>query len=203
MCLKPSLDVLTPCFLILVKQTQKEHSKTPPSSLKSNPEMRTPPFRKAWERLGPAQRCQGRGVGRGAHLMLSRRLESGLSTDELRTILCRVTMRNTRFTCGWARGGLARGPSASAQRLLTESQPPPPASGSPLLVCVLSHVQLFCDPMDYTPQAPLSVGFSGKEYWSRLPCPSPGDLPDPGIKPATLTSALAGGFFTTSTTCEA
>ena len=60
-----------------------------------------------------------------------------------------------------------------------------------------------CDPMDYTPQAPLSVGFSGKEYWSRLSCPSPGDLPDPGIKPATLTSALAGGFFTTSTTCEA
>lgn len=34
--------------------------------------------------------------------MLSRRLESGLSTDELRTILCRVTMRNTRFT--WVRG---------------------------------------------------------------------------------------------------
>jgi hypothetical protein len=34
--------------------------------------------------------------------MLSRRLESGLSTDELRIILCRVTMRNTRFTCGRA-----------------------------------------------------------------------------------------------------
>ena len=105
--------------------------------------------------------------------MLSRRLESGLSTDELRTILCRVTMRNTRFTCGWARGGLARGPSASVQRLLTESQPPPPASGSPLLVCVLSHVQLFCDPMDYTPQAPLFVGFPKKEYCSRLPFPAP------------------------------
>lgn len=54
---------------------------------------------------------RGQGCGeRGAHLMLSRRLESGLSTDELRTILCRVTMRNTRFTCGgrgrWA--GLLR-----------------------------------------------------------------------------------------------
>ena len=42
-------------------------------------------------------------------------------------------------------------------------------------------------------QAPLSMGFSRQEYWSGLPFPSPGDLPDPGIK---LTSpALAGGFF--------
>ena len=33
-------------------------------------------------------------------------------------------------------------------------------------------------------QAPLSMGFSRQEYWSGLPCPPPGDLPDPGIKPA-------------------
>ena len=32
-------------------------------------------------------------------------------------------------------------------------------------------------------QAPLSMGFSGQEYWSGLPCPTPGDLPNPGIKP--------------------
>ena len=52
-------------------------------------------------------------------------------------------------------------------------------------------------------QAPLSMGFSREEYWSGLPCPSPGDLPDPGIKPTSLTSpALAGKFFTTITTCE-
>ena len=37
-------------------------------------------------------------------------------------------------------------------------------------------------------QAPLSKGFSRQEYWSRLPCPSPGDLPDPGIKPTSLIS---------------
>ena len=44
-------------------------------------------------------------------------------------------------------------------------------------------------------EAPLSIGLeSGQEYWSGLPFPSPGDLPDPGIKPA---SALAGRFFTT------
>jgi len=45
--------------------------------------------------------------------------------------------------------------------------------------------------------------FSRQEYWSGLPCSPPGDLPDPGIKPASLTSpVLAGGFFTTSVTWE-
>ena len=53
-------------------------------------------------------------------------------------------------------------------------------------------------------QSPLSMGFSRQEYWSGLPCPPPGDLPNPEIKPTTLMSpALAGGFFTTSTTWEA
>ena len=48
------------------------------------------------------------------------------------------------------------------------------------------------------------MGFSRQEFWSGLPCPPPGDLPDPGIKPEFLTSpALAGRFFTTSTTWEA
>ena len=52
-------------------------------------------------------------------------------------------------------------------------------------------------------QAPLSMGFPRQEYWSGLPCPPPGDLPDPGIKPASLVSpALAGGFFTTSAPWE-
>ena len=42
-------------------------------------------------------------------------------------------------------------------------------------------------------QAPLSMGFPRQEYWSGLPFPSPGDLPNPGIKPTCL--ALARGFF--------
>ena len=51
-------------------------------------------------------------------------------------------------------------------------------------------------------QTPLSMGFPGQEYWSGLTFPSPGDLPDPGIKLESLTfSAMASGFFTTSTTC--
>ena len=41
-----------------------------------------------------------------------------------------------------------------------------------------------CDPMDYIAHgAPLSMEFSRQEYWSGWPCPPPGDLPNPGIKP--------------------
>ena len=51
-------------------------------------------------------------------------------------------------------------------------------------------------------QAPLSMGFSRQEYWSELPFPPPGDLPDSGIELVSLMShVLAGGFFTTSATC--
>ena len=72
--------------------------------------------------------------------------------------------------------------------------------------CVLSHfshVWLCATQWTVALQAPLSMGFSRQEYWSGLPCPPPGDLPDSGIKPTCLTSlALAGRFFTTSTTWE-
>ena len=47
----------------------------------------------------------------------------------------------------------------------------------------LSRVQLFTAPWTAAHQAPLSMGFSRQEYWSGLLFPSPGDLPDPGIKP--------------------
>ena len=43
-------------------------------------------------------------------------------------------------------------------------------------------------PWMVTCQAPLSMGFSTQEYWSGLPCPLPGDLPNPGIEPSTLKS---------------
>ena len=69
-------------------------------------------------------------------------------------------------------------------------------------VCMLSHfsaVQLFAALCTGARQAPLSSEFSRKEYWSGLPCPPLGDLPNPGIKPVSLSSpALAGRFFTTS-----
>ena len=60
------------------------------------------------------------------------------------------------------------------------------------------------DPVDCSHQVPLSMGFSRQEYWSGLPFPPAGDLPDPGIEPGPLMSpALAGRCFTTSTSCEA
>ena len=58
--------------------------------------------------------------------------------------------------------------------------------------------------MNQSPQAPLSIGFFRHDYWSELPCPLPGDLPDPGIEPSSLmVPVLAGRFFTTSATWEA
>ena len=65
--------------------------------------------------------------------------------------------------------------------------------------CVLSHVQLFATPWTVDLQAPLFMEFSRQEYWSELPFPPSGHLPDPGMEGASLESpALAGGFFTTS-----
>ena len=52
-------------------------------------------------------------------------------------------------------------------------------------------------------QAPPSMRFSGQEYWIGLPCPPPGDLPDPEVESVSLTSALGGGFFSMSATWEA
>ena len=51
----------------------------------------------------------------------------------------------------------------------------------------LSHAQLFVTPWTVAYQAPPSMGFSRQEYWSGLPFPSPGDLPDPGIEPRSPT----------------
>ena len=47
-------------------------------------------------------------------------------------------------------------------------------------------------------QAPLSMGFSRQEHWSGLPFPPPGHLPDSEFEPTLMSTALAGGFFTTS-----
>ena len=64
---------------------------------------------------------------------------------------------------------------------------------------VLSRIscdQLFATPWTVACQAPLAR----QEYWSGLPCPPPGDLPNPGTEPEYLMCpAMAGGFFTTST----
>ena len=75
-------------------------------------------------------------------------------------------------------------------------------STSSLCAQSLQSCPNLCNAMDYIAcQAPLSIEFSRQEYYSGLPCPPSGDLPDPGIEPASLRSpGLADGFFTTSAT---
>ena len=69
-------------------------------------------------------------------------------------------------------------------------------------VCMLSHfshVWQFVISGTVAHQAPLSMDFSRHEYWSGMPFPTPGDLPNPGTEPLSITSpSLAGGFFTAS-----
>ena len=63
-------------------------------------------------------------------------------------------------------------------------------------VCARSVLSCsFATPWTEARQAPLSMGFHRQEYWSGLPFPPPGDLPEPGIEPKS--PALAGGFFAT------
>ena len=73
----------------------------------------------------------------------------------------------------------------------------------PELSC-FTHVHFFATLWTVGPHSPLSMGFSRQDYQGGLPCPPPRHLPDPGIEPAFVMSpALAGNFFTTSTTWEA
>ena len=68
-----------------------------------------------------------------------------------------------------------------------------------LYMCVqlLNHVQVFVTPCIVARQPPLSMGFPGQEYWSRLPFPIPGDLSNSGIKSMSLVCpTLADRFFT-------
>ena len=73
--------------------------------------------------------------------------------------------------------------------------------------CMLRHfssAQLFATLWNVAHQAPLSMKFSRQEYWSGLPCPPSGNLPNSGVEPLSLRSlVLAGEFFIASTTWEA
>ena len=70
-----------------------------------------------------------------------------------------------------------------------------------MCVCMLSCVQLFVTSWTIAHQAPLSIVFARPEYWSGLPFPSPGDLPDPGIIPGSPT--MQADSFSVRTTGEA
>ena len=78
---------------------------------------------------------------------------------------------------------------------------PAPLSLTHICISACVHAQSYstlCDPIDYNPTRLSAHEFSRQEYCSGLPFPTPGDLPDPGIEPASLASpALADRFFTT------
>ena len=62
------------------------------------------------------------------------------------------------------------------------------------MLCSVAQSRLFATPWTVARQAPLFVGFSRQDYWSGLPCPPPGDLPDPGIE--SRSSALEADALT-------
>ena len=64
-----------------------------------------------------------------------------------------------------------------------------------VFACILSHVLFFATPQTVACQSPLPVVFPRQEYWNGLPFPFPGDLPNPGLEPAS--PALAGRLSTT------
>ena len=78
-----------------------------------------------------------------------------------------------------------RSPTLQADALISEPPGKTKDKGTKvkLKVKLLSRVRLFETPLTVAHQAPPSMGFSKQEYWSGLPFPSPGNLPDPGIKP--------------------
>ena len=87
---------------------------------------------------------------------------------------------------------MPQGPASASKGIANCPNRPQHSNGSGntslylLLMCVLSHVQLFGTPWTGACQAPLSMEFSRQEYWSELPFPLLGDLPDPGIEPTSL-----------------
>ena len=69
--------------------------------------------------------------------------------------------------------------------------------------CMLNLVQFSAAQWTVACQVPLPMGFPRQEYWSGLRSPSPGDLPNSGVEPESLTSgALTGRFFTAGATWE-
>ena len=89
----------------------------------------------------------------------------------------------------WVEGTWRRPPgSVAARRFFVELFPPlPPSTSSCLCLCLLSCARVFVTPGTVARQAPLSMELSRQEDWSGLPCPPPGDVPEPGTKPRSPT----------------
>ena len=92
---------------------------------------------------------------------------------------------NQCFLTSWTRGS----EGYLGKRVLDSPRgySPPANSDIHIFMCVLSRVWLFATLWTVAHQAPLSIWFSRQEYWKELPFPTPGDLSDPGIEPASRT----------------
>ena len=120
----------------------------------------------------------------------------------LQMLIAAMKLKDTYSLEGklWQRSLLGYGPSCHKELGMTEASEQAHTQAN--IACehdqLLSFIWLFVTSWTVAYQAPLSMGFSRQEYWRGLPCPPPGDLPDPRIKPVSLAfPALAGRFFTT------
>ena len=127
--------------------------------------------------------CRGLGAGEGAVLGWSQRLGAGLLMDEpdgyIHTDIDHHAAVLFVFFFPY-NFNILRNNTSPASFLMG-------FHGMKVKVKLLSQVQLFVTPWAVAYQAPLSMGFSRQEYWSGLPFPTPGDLPDPEIEPRSPT----------------
>ena len=125
--------------------------------------------------------------------LVAEMLASAARKEEHRESLCSIKILSHVWT--WSRQWTSEFPLNEMKFVLINQ------NGTMWIKCsayVFSYVRLFVTLWTVARQAPLSMGFSRQEYWSGVPCPPPGDQPDPGIKLASLGfPALADGIFTT------
>ena len=125
---------------------------------------------------------------------------SGRKKSQLTPWLWGLTVAASRNRSSWSGAWagewkeLCSGPSSRRQSLCS---PRPSPGSTPAHAQLLSRVPLCVIPWTVARLAPLSIGFLRQEYWSGLPFPSPGSVPDPRIEPAS--PAVVGRFFTTET----
>ena len=119
----------------------------------------------------------------------------------------RVLLRVEYDQCGYYYVATKQGPAAQGEKPIDfHSKTPSTVRHNTKIVHACQVDSVMSDsmqPYGLQPARLQAMGFSRQEYWRGLPCPPPGDLPNPGIKLTSLClPALAGGFFTTSATWE-
>ena len=124
---------------------------------------------------------------------MSGRMESGSKGTNLGTLISVSILRSLSYLTPWQLfTSSSKGRDVHFNLLLSVR--------SSVLSTVLSSIQLFATPWTIAHQSPLPIGFSRQEYWwNGLPFPTPGDLPNLGIKPISLPSlAFTGRFFSST-----